>query len=165
MKKGLLLIYFLTMSILTGCSNVVNTEQFSANNVKSKKVVVLPFENYTETPLAGLRVSSIAYGVMASKGYNVKIYSINDDRDYKPEEIKSIIEKVKEENYDYAVYGTVNEFRYKTGIDGEPAVSITLKIYDLKNDKTVYSAVGSRTGWSHESLTTVGQKILNRITP
>ncbi|MGC9007349.1 MAG: hypothetical protein ACP5JX_07240 [Sulfurihydrogenibium sp.] len=162
MKKIFLLV--IIPFILISCSTVTNSEKVSLN-LKNKNIIILPFENYTETPLAGLRVSSIAYGVFSSKGYNVKIYNVSDDKDYKPEEIKAFLEKVKENNYDLAVTGYVNEFRYKTGIDGEPAVSITLKVYDLKNDRVVYSAVGSKTGWSHESLTTVAQKILNRIIP
>ena len=59
----------------------------------------------------------------------------------------------------------MNEFRYKTGIDGEPAVSITVKIYDIKQEKEVYTSVSSKTGRSHESITTVAQKILNEIIP
>lgn len=164
MKKKFILLFVFISSFIISCSSVVNTEKFSTN-LKNKKIIVIPFENYTETPLAGLRVASITYGVMTSKSYNVINFNVKDDKDYKPEEIKSMIEKAKNENYDYAVSGSVNEFRYKTGIDGEPAVSLTLMIYDLKNDKVVYSAVGSKTGWSHESLTTVAQKILNKIIP
>ncbi|WP_028950949.1 hypothetical protein [Sulfurihydrogenibium subterraneum] len=162
MKKFFALLLF--SILLIGCSSVVNTEKANLD-LKNKTIVILPFENYTETPLAGLRITSIAYGVLNSKGYNAKNFVINNEKDYKEEEIKEIISKLKEENYDYAITGTVNEFRYKTGIDGEPAVSITLKIYDIKNDRVIYTAVGSKTGWAHESLTTVAQKILNGIVP
>ena len=162
MKKFFALLLFTIL--LIGCSSVVNTEKANLD-LKNKTIVILPFENYTETPLAGLRIASIAYGVLNSKGYNAKNFTINNEKDYKEEEIKETISKLKEENYDYAITGTVNEFRYKTGIDGEPAVSITLKVYDIKNDKVIYTAVGSKTGWAHESLTTVAQKILNKIVP
>jgi predicted component of type VI protein secretion system len=166
MKKNFsfVLILLIFLSFISGCSSVVNTERVYID-LKGKNVIVVPFENYTETPLAGLRVASITYGVVASKGYKVNIYNLKEDKDLKPEEIKTLIDKAKDENYDFAITGSVNEFRYKTGIDGEPAVSITVKIYDLKNDKVVYSAVGSKTGWSHESLTTVSQKILNKLVP
>lgn len=160
MKK--IFVLWLFVLFLAGCSSVVNTEKANLN-LKNKTLVVLPFENYTETPLAGLRIASIAYAVLNSKEYIARNFVINNEKDYSHEEIKEMINKLKEENYDYAITGTVNEFRYKTGIDAEPAVSITLKIYDLKNDKVIYTAVGSKTGWSHESLTTVAQKILNKI--
>ncbi|RMH79968.1 MAG: hypothetical protein D6674_05970 [Acidobacteria bacterium] len=155
----------LTIAILTyGCASVVNTQRGTVPS-KDSKFIVLPFENYTETPLAGLRIGSMVYGVMVSKGYKAELAKIQQDKDYKPEEIEQIAEGAKRAGYDYAVMGSVNEFRYKTGIDGEPAVSITLKVYELKSDRVIYSAVGSRTGWSHESLGTVAQKILNNILP
>lgn len=164
MRKSLyiVLMLFLTLS----CSTVTNIQKAEKLDLKNKSVVVMPFENFTETPLAGLRVSSIVYGVLSSRNLsNVHIYNLPEDKDYKPEEIRGFIDSVKGKNYDFAVIGSVNEFRYKTGIDGEPAVSLTIKIYDLKNEKVVYSAVGSKTGWSHESLSTVSQKIVNKLLP
>jgi hypothetical protein len=76
--------------ILISCFTVTNSEKVSLN-LKNKNIIILPFENYTETPLAALRLSSIAYGVFSSKGYNVKIYNDSNDKDYKPEEIKTLI--------------------------------------------------------------------------
>ncbi len=161
MKKIIFLMLFM---IITACSTVTNVDS-SKVDLKNKVITVLPFENYTETPLAGLRVKSIAEGIMTSKGYKIVPQQLNQDKDYGYNEIKNMIEKLKESNVDYAITGSVNEFRYKTGIDGEPAVSITLKIYDIKEGKEIYTSVGSKTGWSHESITTVAQKILNKIIP
>ncbi len=161
MKKILFLCFFV---LIASCSTITNIDKSKAN-LKNKIITVLPFENYTETPLAGLRVKSITEGVLTSKGYKITFQQINQDKDYSPSEIKSMIEKLKEDNIDYAITGSVNEFRYKTGIDGEPAVSITLKIYDIKEGRELYTSVGSKTGWSHESITTVAQKILNSIIP
>lgn len=161
MKK----IFFLCLIVLiASCSTVTNIDKSKAD-LKNKVITVLPFENYTETPVAGLRVKSITEGVLASKGYKIVFQQLNQDKDYSPSEIKNMIEKLKESNIDYAITGSVNEFRYKTGIDGEPAVSITLKIYDIKEGREIYTSVGSKTGWSHESITTVTQKILNSIIP
>lgn len=133
---------------------------------KGKLYTVIPFENNTETPLAGLRVASIVEGVATSKGYNLKsnIY-LKEQKEYTYEDINKIIEEMKSLDVDYVITGSVNEFRYKTGIDGEPAVSITLKVYDLKNSNMVLVNVGSKTGWSHESITTVAQKLINKLLP
>lgn len=161
MRKFLL---FFALVFLVSCSTVTNLDHAKLN-IKDKKITVLPFENYTETPLAGLRVKGIAEGVVSSKGYKLSITNVNQDKDYSPEEIKKLLQELKESDIDYAITGSVNEFRYKTGIDGEPAVSITVKIYDIKQEKEVYTSVSSKTGWSHESITTVAQKILNKIIP
>ncbi|MEN3029187.1 MAG: hypothetical protein ABDH29_08300 [Aquificaceae bacterium] len=64
----------------------------------------------------------------------------------------------------YAITGC-NEFRYKAGIDGEPAVSVTLKIYSVKNQKLLYVATASKSGWYFQSVSTLTQQIINRILP
>ena len=163
MSKVKILIYLL-FSFLLSCASVVSVKGVSIP--KSATFVVLPFENNTETPLAGLRVASITEGVAVSKGYNIKPKVYGENKEYTQLDIQNMIRELKERgDVDYVITGSVNEFRYKTGIDGEPAVSITLKIYDLKENKFVLINTGSRTGWSHESITTVAQKLLRAILP
>jgi len=60
----------------------------------------------------------------------------------------------------FAVTGSVQEWRYKVGIDGEPAVGVTLKVLDLSNDRVVWSASGAKSGWSREALAAVAQAVL-----
>lgn len=165
MKRIWYVFIFVLIGILSSCSSVVN--RYGEDIVKRNKIfVVLPFENNTETPLAGLRVASIVEAVASSKGYRLKdgIYQ-KEQKEYTKKDVDDLINTLKEKDIDYIITGSVNEFRYKTGIDGEPAVSITLKIYDLKNNSMVINSVGSKTGWSHESITTVAQKIVNRLLP
>ncbi len=160
MKKFLLLISLLSF-ILVSCSSSINSYQ-NVSLVKKDSFIVLPFENNTETPLAGIRASKIAEGVLISHGFNIngKIYK---QKEYKAEEIKELLEKVKKEGYRYAVLGDVNEWRYKTGIDGEPAVNITMRIIDLKTGKTVWSGVASKSGMGYSSIGTLAQDLLNEF--
>lgn len=131
---------------------------------QKKTFAVIPFENYTDTPLAGYSVASILDGVLYSRGYKLypKIWSIP-----KTEPSKEVIEEIKvktiELGVDYIIFGNVNEFRYKTGIDGEPAVSITMYLMDAKNKKVVSGISASSTGWANESLGTIAQKLINKV--
>jgi TolB-like protein len=109
MRKFLL---FFALVFLVSCSTVTNLDHAELN-IKDKKITVLPFENYTETPLAGLRVKSITEGIVSSKGYKLSITNVNQDKDCSPEEIKKLLQELKESNIDYAITGSVNEFRYK----------------------------------------------------
>lgn len=166
MRRLKILLFLITIVLLNySCSTVVNQSSQKVEK-KGKLYTIIPFENNTETPLAGLRVASIVEGVATSKGYNLKsnIY-LKEQKEYSYEDINKIIEEMKSLDVDYVITGSVNEFRYKTGIDGEPAVSITLKVYDLKNSNMVLVNVGSKTGWSHESITTVAQKLINKLLP
>lgn len=168
MKKVIYYLVYIIAFFLSSCASVsvISTEKNQL--VPSGVFVILPFVNNTESPLAGQRVAYIAEGVAASKGYKLRfdIYK-PEAKEYTYEDIEKVIEQLRNrnENIDYVITGSVNEFRYKTGIDGEPAVSITLRIYDLKNNKVILTNTGSKTGWANESIGTVVHKILISIMP
>ncbi|MGZ5091639.1 MAG: penicillin-binding protein activator LpoB, partial [Burkholderiales bacterium] len=63
----------------------------------------------------------------------------------------------------YAIYGAVDEWRYKVGVDGEPAVGVALHIMDLQTNNVVWSGVGGKSGWSRESLSGVAQKLIRQL--
>jgi hypothetical protein len=48
-------------------------------------------------------------------------------------------------------------------LDGEPAVSITIFVYDAKENRVVKNVAVSGSGWVNESLGTLAQKLLNRV--
>ncbi|MBK3332337.1 hypothetical protein GWK41_04555 [Persephonella atlantica] len=158
MKKFL----FALVILFYGCSSVYNIEKGYIDNRRT--FVVIPFYNNTEMPLAGLRVASIVEGVFASKGYRIADIDLKiPQRDLSRQEIRSLITELKKSKADYVVTGEVNEWRYKTGIDGEPAVSLTLKVISIKSGKTVWIGTGSRSGWGHESLGVTTQKLINEL--
>ncbi len=161
MFRGLItgLIGFIAIS----CATVLNTGR-PLELPDTASVVVLPFENNTETPMAGLRVASLLESVLRTKGYTVeeRFWKLKD-RDYEPEEIKQLLMDARQRGVGYIFTGSVNEFRYKTGIDGEPAVSIAINLYSATDGRVVWSSAGSATGWSHESTGTVAQKLLNKL--
>ena len=63
----------------------------------------------------------------------------------------------------YAVAGAVDEWRYKVGIDGEPAVGVGLQVIDLASGEVLWSGAGGRTGWSREALSAVAQKLIRTL--
>jgi hypothetical protein len=63
----------------------------------------------------------------------------------------------------YAVTGAVDEWRYKVGVDGEPAVGVALAIVDLADDRVIWSGVGGKSGWSREALAAVAQKLIGEL--
>lgn len=157
MKK--FLIFFLLGLLGIGCSSIRTTGDFSYPLEQSLALLVL--KNNTETPQAGFRASSILKGILEARGVKVKFYLDKDKQDeYLPEVAKEIALKAKAEGIKYFLSGEVNEWRYKTGIDGEPAVSITLILRDLESGEIVWSGVGAKSGWGHESLGTVAQEVL-----
>ncbi|NPA32231.1 MAG: hypothetical protein GXO04_01245 [Aquificae bacterium] len=159
MKKALSILVF--FFLISGCARVVDKKSFKLP--KDKVYAVVPFENYTDTPLAGFRVASILEGVMRARGYKLapRVWEYTEDEPTK-EELKRWVEEAKKRS-DYVITGSVSEFRYKTGIDGEPAVSITLLLINSKTGEAEGGSALSASGWAHESVGTLTQKLLRGL--
>lgn len=147
----------------SGCATLEHTPAASLD--RQAKWVILPVANPSETPQAGLRMESLLESLLRSKGVqSLDNYPaapgsdfLLDPRDRKAQE--TAMQWARDQGARYGITGTVNEWRYKTGVDGEPAVGITLQIINVQDGKVVYSASGARTGWSREALSAVAQKL------
>jgi polysaccharide biosynthesis protein PelC len=128
-------------------------------------VALLPMANHTDVPQAGLRAEAIAEVTLRGRGVRqLQIYptSLNPETLFEPSERKAQTEAekwAKGQNIRYVVYGAVDEWRYKVGVDGEPAVGLVFQVKDLSNGQVVYSASGGKSGWSREALSAVAQKL------
>jgi len=165
-------IFLATLSLLfwSGCSTqVISTSQstlpdtyIEAENAEDAPritaISVFRFNNYTDTPRAGMRAANIFSGLLASYGY--KTINHIDAKTYSFEDAQRI---ASEDDADYFVYGGVSEWRYKTGIDGEPAVSVQLNLYKTSNGEMIWSATGSDSDWGNGSIGTTAQDLFETI--
>ena len=131
--------------------------------------VVLPFANNTETPLAGSRAEAIAEGLLRSQGI-AKLRrapaALQQDALFEPGDRKqqdAAQAWAREQGARYALGGSVDEWRYKVGVDGEPAVGIALSIIDVASGETLWSGVGGKSGWSREALSAVAQQLMRSL--
>lgn len=130
---------------------------------------ILPFANHTETPLAGLRAEAIAESLLHSSGIaRIKRYpaaaqqeALFDASERKQQE--DALAWAKQQGIRYALTGAVDEWRYKVGVDGEPAAGITLQIIDVDSGDTLWSATGGKSGWSREALSAVAQQLIRDL--
>jgi polysaccharide biosynthesis protein PelC len=127
---------------------------------------LLPLSNNTDTPQAALSAESMVDHLLRRRGvHNLALYPVALSRDslFEPTERKVSEEAqawARTQGVRYAVTGSVEEWRYKVGIDGEPAVGVTLKVLDLSTGRTVWSASGAKSGWSRQALSAVAQTVL-----
>lgn len=130
---------------------------------------LLPFANHTETPQAGLRAESISESILRANGLTeLRHYpaSLNNETLFEPMDRKQFdaaLDWARSENIGYALTGTVDEWRYKVGIDGEPAVGMTLQLIEVSSGKVVWAAAGAKSGWSREALSAVAQKLMRSL--
>ncbi len=131
--------------------------------------VVLPFANHTETPLAGNRAEAIAEALLRTNGMTrVKRYpagtqqeALFDAGERKQQE--EALAWAKQQGARYALTGAVEEWRYKVGVDGEPAAGVTLQIIDVTSGETLWSGTGGKSGWSREALSAVAQQLIRDL--
>lgn len=156
--------------LLNACTTkIVNHSPCGTVNLAYKTAVV-PFSNHTETPLAGERAMSITAAVLESRGvYNLAVYK-NDHQGRilfpgmnKVETEEGLMRWARSTNARYMLTGSVNEWTYKVGLDGEPVVGVSMQVIDLANGRIVWTAVGSQNGGSRTAVSTVGQELINRL--
>lgn len=131
--------------------------------------VVLPFANHTETPLAGNRAEAIAEALLHAKGVGrVQRYpagtqqeALFDAGDTKRQQ--EALSWAREKQAQYALTGSVDEWRYKVGVDGEPAAGVTLQIVEVSSGNVLWSGAGGKSGWSREALSAVAQKLIRDL--
>ena len=153
--------------IVTGCSSMINKKKIELP--LDKKYAIASFWNYTETPMAGLRAASIVESVLAKNPIALSsLVSGSDEMEAiksKQDFLKSKKAEAKRLGAEYLIMGNVQEWRYKTGIDGEPVVSFSLLVIDLKTDKVVFNGVGAKSAWGHKSIGVVAQEIAQELIP
>lgn len=165
--KLTLTLSILVLAIFSACSTSsliatnkalppVYVENNETHEVKRDiKISLYRLNNYTDTPRAGMRAANIVEGILLAKEYKVANHFSK-----KTPSLKKAKKIAKEDGSKYFMYGGVSEWRYKTGIDGEPAVSLQLSLYKTKNGKLVWSATGADSDWGNSSIGTTAQELL-----
>jgi polysaccharide biosynthesis protein PelC len=159
--------------VLPACSTVDVAPRVELD--RSMRWVVLPLINHTETPGAGQRASAVVETVLRTRGIAdvqgapVALSAQSADALFEAADAQAQLRDkalawARSSGARYAVGGTVTEWRYKVGVDGEPAVGLTLQVTDLATGRVVWSAAGGRTGWSREALSAVAQKLARELT-
>jgi len=159
---GLLLV----MSILFGCSNTLVSQHNKLPEVyvdinethrmkRDITIAVFALNNYTDTPLAGMRATNLLQGVLMTKGYNVVSEMQTSYNDF-----ETALQIAKQDKADYFIHGGVSEWRYRTGIDGEPAISMQCNLVETNSSKTIWSATASDSDWGNASIGVTAQELI-----
>ena len=166
MKRLLLIVLMIATLTATGC---VTLNQGGTAVSFQGEWAVLPFVNNTETPYAGERAEAIAAALLYARGVRrldralreAKAEDLGSDRGEKRQ--REALEQARQKKVRYALVGTVNEWRYKVGLDGEPVAGFTLQVLELPEGRVVWSGAAGKSGWSRDAVSSVAQQILDRL--
>lgn len=166
---GLLRVALIGLMVLAGCSTIHQKQ--SAELPLAETWVVIPFVNNTETPYAAERAESIATALLYARGISTVLQApqlptadgdfAGQDRGLKRRQ--EGLAWAKKQAARYALQGTVNEWRYKVGLDGEPVAGITLQVIDLQSGSVVWSGSAAKSGWSREAVSAVAQQLMETL--
>lgn len=152
---------------LAGCAGIQHSD--SPALACTEKWVVLPIHNYSESPQAGQSAARMVENALRSRGLaDLRHYpSALDDSlgefGVSQGQYERALDWAKGQRARYGVTGSVTEWRYKSGMDGEPAVGMTLEVVDVETGRGLWSAGGARTGWSSSPLSGVGLELIRRL--
>jgi PBP1b-binding outer membrane lipoprotein LpoB len=172
MKTGFREIFLIALSVLVlaGCSAMRTSAPPKLE--QNARWVLLPGINNTETPAAGARLDSILASLL-------RVHGVRDVRaapgvadgeaaDGLPVVVSrqvqdKALEWARAQHAAYAIAGAVDEWRYKTGLDGEPAVAISLSIIDVKTAAVIWSGSAAKTGWSRQAVSAVAIDMVDQL--
>ena len=132
---------------------------------------LLPLRNLSETPRAGERAQSMLATRLRARGIRLlerPAPRTQPGRTRPPWNVdaryRRALEWARKRGVRYAVTGSVEEWRYKSGLDGEPAVALTIRVIRVRDEAVLFSASATRTGWGYQSTSGVAQRILRALT-
>lgn len=152
--------------IVAGCA-VTDVHRGSALDANAPWAM-LPVANHSETPMAGQRAESglttllhqhgITSLAMAPRPVPSGLLDLQDDRD-----LQEALSWAQQQGMRYGITGSVDEWHYKIGLDGEPAVGISLRVLDVNSGEVLWSASGARSGWGFSTTSGVAQKLMGDL--
>ncbi len=159
-------IFFPLLLLLTACSTK-SVQQSQPLDVKGLWVV-MPMANNSNTPMAAFKAENMLAAQLRAKGLKVTHYPHQN-----VEELADILDSnarfnkaadwLMEQDAAYVVQGAVEEWRYKSGLDGEPVVGLTLLLTQTSDNQVIWSGAGARSGWGRESVSGVAIKVVGEL--
>lgn len=162
-------IRYLTLAVVAlfvaGCSSF--TRESGPLLPRNAAWGLAPLANYAQAPQAGERAEQILLSVLAEEGIRPRLYPqpaqqdllLQDDRARQSQGLAW----ARQQQLAYVITGSIEEWQYKNGLDGEPAVGISLQILEPASGRVLWSSSGARAGWSRESLAGAAQKVLREL--
>ena len=157
----------LSLSLLSGCATVVyDGDSVEQDGSAELRVLMPPFFNATNDDHAGRALTELTGTALVARGiplYQTEelLLSTQDETAAGPEGRYS--ELAQTIGATHLLIGTVHEYRYKTDLDGDPAVGITIRIVDAHDGRTVWQGSSSNIGYAFASVTSASQRAVRRL--
>jgi len=152
--------------LLTACSS--QQVQQDVTLPRDARWALLPLVNLSEAPRAGERARRLVETALRARGVEPELAPSPPSAQALPllddqVRLDKALAWARRERIRYAVTGSVEEWRYKSGLDGEPAVGLSLRIIEIPEGRVVWAGSGARTGWGYASLTGTATRVIDDL--
>lgn len=162
-----LILPLLLVLLLGACSSISQLES-SEPIARNAGWAMAPLSNHSETPLASERAAGTLLTLLQQRGLS-PLYQIPRSEPVNPlaldnaADLQAALSRAQKQGAEYVVTGAIDEWHYKAGLDGEPAVAVSLQVRNANTGVVLWSASGSRSGWGFSTLNGVGSELLSDL--
>lgn len=152
--------------LASGCAHVVTTGSSTSENLMISRLLLPPFVNATDDEHASRAITEMTGSALVQAGialYQTEELVIRTAEDSAQGPDGRYAEIARSAGATHLLIGTVHEYRYKTDLDGDPAVGITMRIVNAASGETVWQGTSGNVGYAFASVTSAGQKAVNRL--
>lgn len=164
--QRLIALCLIAVSIFTaGCTTVV-TKGGPTALLRIERLLLPPFVNATTDEHAGRALTEMTGSALVEAGLPL----------FQTEEtlLRSAADKAEGPDGRYAelartagathlLIGTVHEYRYKTDLDGDPAVGLTIRLVDAATGQTLWQGSSANVGYAFASVSSAAQKAVRAL--
>jgi hypothetical protein len=159
---SLLRIVSLALAVASaGCSSVVYHGGQRGSAIPVSRVLLPPFVNATDDEHASRALTEMTGSALVEAGlplFQTEETLIKSSAEQAQGPDGRYAELARTVNATHLLIGTVHEYRYKTDLDGDPAVGITLRLVDAATGQTLWQGTSANVGYAFASLTSAGQQ-------
>ena len=147
---------WMMLGLLAGCATM-ETRSGSIPKGGYGPVFLDVLANATPEQGAGQAVSSIVGSVLTESGWKLVGQQKESSDALGEAPPADAMEGAKKAHARWLISGVVHEYRYKTDLDGHPAVGVTLRAIDTKTGQVAWQGSVARTGFGYASLSAATQ--------
>ena len=163
----LALICVVGCAISSGCATrVVDGDSVTLDSSEKIRLLMPPFFNATNDDHAGRALSELTGSALVDRGiplYQTEELLLSTQEETAAGPDGRYQELANTVGATHLLIGTVHEYRYKTDLDGDPAVGITIRIVDARDGRTVWQGSSSNIGYAFASVTSASQRAVRRL--
>lgn len=153
---------------LLGCGSVLDVKADTPLSARATWAL-LPFGDYGETPQAAERAEEMASSLMQVM-WNIELARYPATKESlalvdldERQRYEKALQWAREEGFVYGLAGSVQEWRYRSGSEGEAAVGLSLRVINIQTGRAEWVATGSRSGVGSQTVSGVAERLLRAM--